>query len=50
MSLAKERGVYPAFAGSEWSKGHLIGAKPVEWFLQHASQPERFAKLSQDIK
>ncbi|OYD86651.1 ribonucleoside-diphosphate reductase subunit alpha [Nostoc sp. 'Peltigera membranacea cyanobiont' 213] len=50
MFLAKERGAYPAFVGSEWSKGHLIGAKPVEWFLQHASLPERFAKLSQDIK
>jgi len=50
MSLAKERGAYPAFALSEWSKGYLIGAKPVDWFLQHASLPERFAKLSQDIK
>ncbi|MEH2137410.1 ribonucleoside-diphosphate reductase subunit alpha, partial [Nostoc sp.] len=50
MQLAQERGAYPAFAGSEWSKGHLIGAKPVQWFLQHASLPERFAKLSQDIK
>ncbi len=50
MELAKERGAYPAFAGSEWSKGHLIGAKPVDWFKQHASQPERFLQLSQDIK
>ncbi|MDZ8035858.1 ribonucleoside-diphosphate reductase subunit alpha [Nostoc sp. DedSLP04] len=50
MELAKERGAYPAFGGSEWSKGHLIGAKSVEWFLQHALLPERFAKLSQDIK
>ncbi|MDF5722407.1 MAG: ATP cone domain-containing protein [Rhizonema sp. PD37] len=50
MELAKERGAYPAFAGSEWSKGHLIGAKPVDWFKQHASQPERFLQLSEDIK
>ncbi|MEO0968403.1 MAG: ribonucleoside-diphosphate reductase subunit alpha [Cyanobacteria bacterium J06639_18] len=50
MELAKERGAYPAFAGSEWSKGHLIGAKPVDWFKQHASQPERFLQLSRDIK
>ncbi|MEH2454743.1 ribonucleoside-diphosphate reductase subunit alpha [Nostoc sp.] len=50
MELAKERGAYPAFGGSEWSKGHLIGAKPVDWFLQHASQPEPFLQLSQDIK
>ncbi len=50
MELAKERGAYPAFADSEWSKGHLIGAKPVDWFKQHASQPERFLQLSRDIK
>ncbi|MEH2392842.1 MAG: ribonucleoside-diphosphate reductase subunit alpha [Nostoc sp.] len=50
MELAKERGAYPAFGGSEWSKGHLIGAKPVDWFKQHASLPERFLQLSQDIK
>ncbi|MDZ8087084.1 MAG: ribonucleoside-diphosphate reductase subunit alpha [Nostoc sp. DedQUE12b] len=50
MELAKERGAYPAFAGSEWSKGHLIGAKPVDWFKQHALLPERFLQLSRDIK
>lgn len=38
MHLAQERGAYPAFVGSEWSKGHLVGAKPVEWFLQHARE------------
>ena len=50
MELAVIRGAYPAMKGSEWSKGHLIGAKPLDWFKQHASQPERFAKLSHDIK
>ncbi len=45
MFLAQERGAYPAFAGSEWSKGHLIGAKPVDWFLQHPSLPERSQNL-----
>jgi ribonucleotide reductase alpha subunit len=50
MQLALERGAYPAFVGSEWSKGNLIGAKPVEWFLQNASKPERFLKLSQEIQ
>ena len=50
MDLAKERGAYPAFAGSEWSKGHLVGAKPVEWFLENASQPERWQTLSQAIQ
>jgi ribonucleoside-diphosphate reductase alpha chain len=50
MELAKERGAYPAFAGSEWSKGHLVGAKPIEWFEQHASQPQRWVQLSRDIQ
>nr|WP_204104995.1 ribonucleoside-diphosphate reductase subunit alpha [Spirulina major] len=50
MELAKERGAYPAFKGSEWSKGNLIGAKPVEWFVDNAIQKERWVELSQDIK
>ena len=50
MELAKERGAYGAFAGSEWSKGKLIGAKSVEWFLEESSDKERWVKLSEDIK
>ncbi|MGI0484258.1 ribonucleoside-diphosphate reductase subunit alpha [Pantanalinema rosaneae CENA516] len=50
MELAKERGAYPAFAGSEWSKGHLVGAKPVEWFEKNASNPQRWIQLSRDIQ
>ncbi|HAO13363.1 MAG TPA: ribonucleotide reductase large subunit, partial [Planktothrix sp. UBA8407] len=50
MELAKERGYYPAFKGSAWSQGKLIGAKPVEWFLQHAAQKERWQQLSLDIQ
>ena len=50
MELAKERGFYPAFNGSAWSQGKLIGAKPVEWFLQHAYQKERWQQLSLDIQ
>jgi ribonucleoside-diphosphate reductase alpha chain len=50
MELAKERGAYPAFAGSEWSKGHLIGAKPVEWFTENATQGDRWLELSQLIQ
>ena len=50
MELAKERGAYPAFSGSEWSQGKLIGAKPVEWFEQHAQDKERWLQLSSDIK
>jgi ribonucleoside-diphosphate reductase alpha chain len=50
LELAKERGAYAAFAGSEWSKGNLIGAKPVSWFLENAHNKERWQKLSQEIQ
>ncbi|MGF1485953.1 MAG: ribonucleoside-diphosphate reductase subunit alpha [Prochloraceae cyanobacterium] len=50
MELAKERGAYEAFAGSEWSKGKLIGAKPVEWFLANAKDKPRWLELSENIK
>jgi len=50
MQLAKKRGPYGAFSGSEWSKGKLIGAKPVEWFLENASNKERWVTLSEDIR
>ena len=50
MELAKERAPYNAFAGSDWSKGLLIGSKPVEWFKENAAQPERWLKLSDDIQ
>ena len=50
MELAKERGAYPAFPGSEWSKGNLIGAKPVDWFESASSSPYKWTQLSQDIQ
>jgi ribonucleoside-diphosphate reductase alpha chain len=49
MELAKERGAYAAFEGSEWSKGKLIGAKPVAWFIENAYSPDRWIGLSRDI-
>jgi ribonucleoside-diphosphate reductase alpha chain len=50
MELAKARGAYEAFSGSEWSLGKLIGAKPVEWFLENAHEKERWAILAEDIQ
>jgi ribonucleoside-diphosphate reductase alpha chain len=50
MTLAKQRGAYAAFARSEWSQGKLIGAKPVEWFLENAHHKERWQQLAEDIK
>ena len=50
MELAKTRGAYAAFEGSEWSKGKLIGAKPVEWFLTNARDKERWQSLAENIQ
>ncbi|MGA1623624.1 MAG: ribonucleoside-diphosphate reductase subunit alpha, partial [Synechocystis sp.] len=50
MELAKERGAFPAFPGSDWQKGLLIGSKPVQWFQQNAAKPERWEKLADDIQ
>ncbi|RMF28330.1 MAG: ribonucleoside-diphosphate reductase subunit alpha, partial [Cyanobacteria bacterium J083] len=50
MELAQERGAFSSFPGSQWSQGKLIGAKPVEWFLAHAQDKERWAILADDIQ
>ena len=50
VDLAKERGAYAAFAGSEWSKGHLIGAKLIEWYRENAHELDRWEQLSLDVK
>lgn len=50
MELAKERGAYPAFNGSDWNKGLLIGSKPVEWFEENAYNQPRWRQLAQDIQ
>ncbi|MBE9116533.1 ribonucleoside-diphosphate reductase subunit alpha [Lusitaniella coriacea LEGE 07157] len=50
MHLAKERGAYPAFPGSEWSKGKLVGAKSVDWFVNNAYDVDRWIWLANDIQ
>ena len=50
MLLAQERGAYSAFEGSDWSKGLLINSRPVEWFAENASSPDRWTLLSRDIQ
>lgn len=50
MELSKERSPYNAFAGSDWSKGLLIGSKPVSWFTENAQNGDRWLKLSDDIQ
>ena len=50
MELAQERGAYPAFRGSDWSRGLLINSRPVSWFQTHAAKPDRWLKLATDIQ
>jgi ribonucleoside-diphosphate reductase alpha chain len=50
MELARERGAYAAFAGSDWSQGKLIGSKSVEWFLENAQNKQRWVTLAENIQ
>ena len=50
MELAKERGAYEAFAGSEWSQGKLLGSKCLDEILKLAQDPERWVQLAQDVQ
>lgn len=48
--LAQQRGAYPAFEGSEWSKGKLLGSKSLEWIEQNSYDSERWQALNQSIE
>jgi ribonucleoside-diphosphate reductase alpha chain len=50
MELAKERGAYGAFPGSEWSKGKLLGAKTLAEILPLTNHQERWQQLAQDVQ
>ncbi|MGF1591020.1 MAG: ribonucleoside-diphosphate reductase subunit alpha [Pleurocapsa sp.] len=50
MELAKERGAYAAFPGSEWSQGKLLGSKSLEEILELAQDKDRWLQLAQNIK
>ena len=50
MELAKERGAYAAFAGSEWSKGKLLGSKTLDEILELAGDKERWIQLESDVR
>lgn len=50
VDLAKERGAYPAYEGSEWSKGLLLGSKTLEDIQQRAINVSRWNDLAYEIR
>ncbi len=49
VELAKERGAYTKFKGSEWSKGIAFG-KDKEWFNKNSSMSSDWSKLLDELK
>ncbi|BDU49854.1 ribonucleoside-diphosphate reductase subunit alpha [Haliovirga abyssi] len=49
LELAKERGKYQKFDGSEWSKGILFG-KDEKWFIENSDFSDKWVELIKDIK
>ena len=47
--LAKEKGTYELYEGSEWSKWILIG-KDAEWFKKNSGMSDKWLKLIDHIK
>ena len=48
-SLAKERGAYPLFKGSQWEKGILFG-RPEAWYTKETQDPKAWDKLIAEIR
>ncbi|MCA2631155.1 MAG: ribonucleoside-diphosphate reductase subunit alpha [Microcystis sp. M20BS1] len=49
VELAEERGAYPAFPGSEWSKGLILGGRDKEWVRDNSTNPERWYALMERL-
>ncbi|HLC94988.1 MAG TPA: ribonucleoside-diphosphate reductase subunit alpha, partial [Patescibacteria group bacterium] len=49
VDLAKERGKYPLFDGSEYDKGLILG-KNIDWYTEHTSQVMLWKALFEDMK
>lgn len=49
VELAEERGAYPAFPGSEWSKGLILGGRDKEWVSNNSTDPERWYALMERL-
>ena len=49
VDLAKERGKYPLFDGSEYDKGKILN-KSLEWFQKNTDNGDEWKKLFADMK
>jgi len=49
VDLAKERGAYPLYEGSEYSKGKILG-KDEKWFVENTKDGESWKRLFADMK
>ena len=49
VDLARERGQYPLFPGSEYEKGILLG-RGKEWFVKNTKRSKEWEKLFADMK
>ncbi len=49
VDLAKERGAYPLFKGSDYSKGIVLGRKSA-WFEKNTERPTKWKKLISEMK
>ncbi len=47
--LAKERGAYPAFPNSEWSRGNMLGGRSLVWFKENSKRYVDWCLLSDEI-
>jgi ribonucleoside-diphosphate reductase alpha chain len=49
VDLAKERGAYPLYKGSEYDNGKILG-KDEKWFIENTKDGELWKKLFADMK
>lgn len=50
INLAKERGVYPAYCGSEWERGKVLGGRDWAWIEENSAYPELWKSTLENLK
>ncbi|HHH12333.1 MAG TPA: ribonucleoside-diphosphate reductase subunit alpha [Candidatus Moranbacteria bacterium] len=49
VDLARERGAYPLYKGSDYDRGKILGKK-VSWFVRETSRPREWKEVFADMK